>query len=365
MNSFKEISLSSNIIAASVFGISIFAGIFQAHLSNTLGKYTVLLNAFAAGTQLATILVDLIPHLTHDHSDGHDHGSAEFYPYVLIGFVFLLLLGLDYLYIKNTTEKKENVQKVKKPQGHAHVHGPHCNHSHAPTKKNTDVLNSSTISASSSKMQSLPNQIDNNAEGHVHAGDHSTCCAQSLNKSKTFSDALIRISAISIHSFFEGFGVASGANSWSLVFGLILHKLLESFNVAFELAKLSFPLPQKVLLFLFYASLTPLAICIKSLSFIKEFPQASLWSNALCLGALLFVVFYETIPHSFKNRDHPYLNMLTIVIGYALSSMAIMFAHSGSTSFPPHAPGNNPNHGHHSHEHHHHGHCKGNCSHHH
>ena len=333
----KTISLSSNVIAALTFGISLFAGMFQVHITKIIGGHTGLIHAFAAGTQLATILVDLLPHLTHSHSHdhGHDHvhhhDSNEFYPYMLIGFAFLSLLGLDYLYIKNKANPKQDQKSVETQvvnsnlnntvnvkTGHSHDGVP-CNGNH-------------------STLKTAPKEVNNASQTekptHVH-DKNGSCCAQSLGSSSSFFDAFCILSAISLPSFLEGLAFSSNVSSWPLIFGLILHKLLESFNVAFELSKLSLPSPKKVLLFLFYASLTPIAISLRSLSFLNSFQNIQSWCNALSLGAMLFVVFYEAIPHSFKNREHPYLNMISIVSGYALSSGSIIFAHS------PHMPRNN------------------------
>lgn len=353
-------------ITASVLGVSLVAGAFQSYMTKymkgkSLDKYTLLLNAFTAGTQLSTVLVDLVPHISH--GEEHSHGADYFHPYVLIGFTFILLLGLDHLYIQKEPTHKHHIEADKRkleieaklletinnPQNNNSVKSCCSKHTHSE---------SSNVSHSHSHDQNI--QTESQAIDQSKSEHSAGCCGGSLKKSSSFSNALLRISAISVHSFFEGFAIKPQNNTIPLVLGLLLHKFLESFNVAIALTNLEFSFYKKVLLFLFYSILTPLSICLLALFENSKISGLELWCNSLCIGALLFVVFYEIISNSFKNRSFPRMKMFLITAGYCLGCLSIIFSHSHSPASPSKCSGNHSCDGHshdhahgHKHDHHH------------
>lgn len=342
-----------NAISTSVFAVSVLAGALPVLSSKYIGekrveKYRILLNVFTGGMQLATILVDLIPHMVTD--ENHSHDSNHLYPFALVGALFLVLLGIDHLYIHKGSDHKH----IETHEEHLEIQKSafNCAESQDSASKVKTCCSKNHKSEQSASVEKQSEAVVVPAKGKsFHSGG---CCGSTLSKSNSFGNALLRISAISVHSFFEGFAVNSGTNKLPLLFGLMLHKLLESFNVAVALSDLQFSYSKKVLLFLFYAILTPLSISLQGLSFISNFPIVQLWCNALCLGALLFVVFYEIITPSFRNQSNPMMKMSSITLGYALSCLAIIFAHSEG-----HACSGHHGHacsGHHGHDHSHHGH---------
>ncbi|KAI5180295.1 solute carrier family 39 (zinc transporter), member 1/2/3, partial [Pancytospora epiphaga] len=243
-------------------------------------KIYPLITMLTAGIQLATILLDLVPHMllyehhhheegvqhhfngltqSHSHSHSNDHLKTDSHnhshdhshitsPLMVAGGVFIILLCVDILFLHGNSCSHEHSEN---DQSHKHVHNHLHNHSH----ENIGTCNTSAIAKSSNRIQ-----------------------------------ALIVLIAISLHSFFEGLSVSEKRITSTFAFGLLLHKILESFALGVAIFASLFGPLAKFFMVCFYSLLTPLGIIIASLLQSKDQTYA-IWFNALSLGSLLFIVF--------------------------------------------------------------------------
>lgn len=277
-------------VSAVIFLSSFLACFLPKFLGNTLliKEYFPVVNVFTAGLQLATMTVDLIPHMGLKNG-AHLHEN-DFYPFVAIGFCFLSLVAIDSIFLHKEAK-------------HEHSNGKACAGDH-----------------------------------HHHKESLGTCNTNAITNSKTKTQALLFLLAISIHSFLEGLALNIDAKRIPLLAGLLFHKILESFAVGTSTHHSIFSKNSKVSLLFIYSLFTPIAILARNMKIFTAFANAQQWFNALCLGALMFVVFFEVIGHSFHGGKNTKKKILSIFLGYTLGSAAIVLAHG---------------HDHHHHHHHH------------
>jgi len=260
--------------------------------SKLVRKYFPLANVFAGGVQLATIIVDLIPHMIMT-GDAHHHGhhKEDLYPFIAVGLCFLALLGIETLFLHQSNEK---------PVENAHAHHQGCKHSHGQPHSET------------------------------HSESLGTCSTGAITHSKTKANALLSLLGITVHSFLEGLSVEASAEHMPRIGGLMLHKVLESFAVGAAIHATIFSFVSKAVLIWIYSLLTPLAILLKETEWMAGISKFSVWANAMCLGALMFVVFFEVVGHSFHGGKDKVQKMAGISAGYLLGSVAIVMAHTHS-----------------------------------
>jgi len=273
------------------------------------------ITVFTAGLQLATMLVDIIPHMTNPH-DSHDKSHAEHThthsehnhgpkgPFILTGIVFIFLLAVDVLVLHSKKSHSHDDKNNSSNNQHSHDQDDEAHHNE----------NSSHMNEFHSEHK------------HGSCGENiGTCNTATLSKSKSKLQALITLMAISIHSFFEGLAVDSAKIQSSYNVGLILHKFLESFSVGASIFDSSFTLSTNSQLVIIYSFLTPFGIVCgnilreKSMKFAPYFHAAS-------LGSMLFVVFIEMIGHSFSGRKNE-VKLLSLASGYVIGCAVIDQVH--------------------------------------
>lgn len=267
--------------------------------SKTVRKYFSMINVFNAGLQLSTIIVDLIPHMSL--SKGHHH-TSDLYPFIASGVCFIALVAIDSIFLHPSEEEQAKSCNKETAQ---HSHHSKCSHDHSLSQPEEQV--------------------------HQHGGDcHEslgTCNTNAISKSQTRTKALLYLLAISVHSFFEGLGFEIDTKHIPLLAGLIFHKILESFAIGTSVHESIFSNNSKMFLLLTYSILTPAAIMLKGLSVFSKHAALNQWAVSLCLGALMFVVFFEVIGHSFHGGKDNIRKVFSISLGYVLGCTAIILAH--------------------------------------
>lgn len=349
----NSFNLNGSVSIAIVVLVSSFLScLIPKYLSNLkmVRKYFSLINVFTAGLQLATIVVDLIPHMTY--SESHSHSLSKTLPFVSIGAFFIALLSIDALFLHSEhksschstgkeTQQSDVDTKTSSHQhsncSHTHNHQDHAQHSHSHEHTNCSHTH---------KHRDHHNAVVEN-ECHENIG---TCNTSAISGSTSKTQALLMLLAVSVHSFFEGFAVESGASHLPLLMGLLLHKILESIAVGNSISLSKFDNWTQIFLITAYSLLTPTSILIRDLKMFKSNPAVQMWFYSFCLGSLMFVVFYEVIGHSFHGGKNTGKKICSISLGYLLGCIAVILAHS--------------EHGHGSSGGHHHTHG-GKCSHHH
>lgn len=300
-------------LALTIFSISLISCFLPKVLSNSkiIRRYFPIVNLFSAGLQLATIVVDLIPHLNPKQ---HTH---NFYPYVSIGLCFLTLISIDLIFLHNESSNKEssNKESSNKESGHKESG---CNHNITSCGHNHN---------GSSHNHSGPSH-SHNMSSCSHDNNLGTCNTAAISTSKSKSQALLFLLAISIHSFFEGLPVSCTSKNMSLLTSLISHKILESFSIGNSVEQSKFSGMSKTILVTFYSMLTPSAILIGNHPVVKSIDNVKTWFNALCMGSMMFIVFYEGIGHGFHNGKDTVKKLAGIYSGFIAGSAAIIAAHS-------------------------------------
>lgn len=294
------------IFASSILSISLAACILPRLLANNklVRKYFPLANVFTGGIQLATIIADLLPEMC---IKGEEHNTNDIYPFITAGASFILLLAIDTLLLHPSDEE-------------------HKHHHESELK---------TIETHDGCENHEGCESHKGCEDHEGCAEHQhshksfgTCNTGAIAKSETKRKALILLFAISIHSFPEGLSINPSKVQIARTVGLILHKVLESFAIGAALHDSVFSLTSKVTLMCLYSLLTPIAIVFRSMEWLRSIGSIEQWANALCLGALLFVVFFEIIGHSFHGGSGKVQKIAGITAGYTLGCIAIVLAHS-------------------------------------
>lgn len=322
---------SQLLIPTFIFLASFLSCLLPRLLSNSkiVRKYFSLVNVFTAGLQLATIIVDLIPHMNLKKG-AHFHGS-DLYPFVATGICFILLLSIDSIFLhSHSSTEKISEKKNEQTSEHKHVHGSNCKHNHTSNaNSNISAHNANTC-----------NHDDHENHCHENLG---TCNTNAISKSQTKTKAILLLLAISIHSFFEGFAMDVNSKHIPLLAGIFFHKILESFAIGSSINQSIFSGYSKIFLFLIYSILTPLSVFIRGSDIFSKNYSLQQWGNGLCLGALMFVVFFEVIGHSFHGGKDNIKKVFAISLGYVLGCTSIILAHGE----------HDHHHDHHGHDHHH------------
>lgn len=298
-----------------------------------LSKIFPILTLASAGFLLAVLLLDFIPHMfphehvvlnntpskhTHNasqnccnHTHAHDdHDQAHYNTIVgmvCAGLSLLGLIGIDQCIIKHDHCEESHDE---------HLHDTHHEHVHHFHSENIQQSN-----------------ICNELESEDFINQDIGCCnTKMLKNTESKTKALIYIFSISIHSFFEGLAMKKSTFT-SYEFGIILHKILESFAIGMTLFNSAFSFLVCLLMNAFYSFLTPLGMFISryfgsNLFQIGKVPISVIF-NGLALGSLMFIVFLEMIPGAFHKKGNKSLKMLGLVLGFVLSaSLIVLTGHS-------------------------------------
>lgn len=304
-----------------------------------------LVTMFTAGIQLATILLELMPHMfethghdlaehgdgcnhgthmhshafheheAHDHNDnGHNHKAEHHHhhnnmlPLTLVGCTFIALLAVDILFLHgdHCDSKGHHSHKTDTEYSHMHSHTDEDHHEHAHGH--------------------MHSHTPGHTHAHAHAHSHDslgTCNTAAISQTSSKVKALIVLLAISVHSFFEGLSINPHTTTSTFAVGMLLHKILESFTIGVSIYQSPFSEPIRICLVLFYSALTPFGIILATI-LTKVNGALAIWFTALTLGSMLFIVFIEMIAHSFNDPKTNAVNLCMLVVGYAVGSVAII-----------------------------------------
>lgn len=277
-------SVTTIVMAFSIFLVSFFACISPRFIPKTkrLRRVLLYLAIFTAGTQLATVFGDLIPHISgeehgHGHKHGHVHTSVNstksahcdsFWPSITAGAVFIALFAVDSLIL----------------HGHSHDH-------------------------------------------HHHDDSIGTCSASAISGSDTLFKTLCMLIALSIHSFLEGLAVTPNKIKYTYFISMLLHKILESLSVGMALVTSYLSFASKFVLISFYSLLTPIGILIADLVYSRSKSYMP-WLNSLSFGSLLYVVCIETISNSISHGGDIPAKLAMLSFGYLIGAAGIKLAHA-------------------------------------
>lgn len=285
----------------------------------------------------------------HEHHN-HDHSFfgklVELGPFFSSGLIFLILLAVDSIYLHDTKHSHDHEEHVHDHhdtvENHTHEkfkedkHHSHDDHSHEHKKEEhfhehkdeEDSHDHKTEGKHSHEQNS--NVLIKDLKKASKCSQFGGCNTSVISSSKTKASALITLFAISFHSIFEGLAVDPDKISAPLFIGLLLHKILESFSVGNSILNSIFSLKSKIMLIFIYSTLTPFSIFFRSLSFLNKNEILKQYFNGLCIGSLFFVVFYESIGHSFQDRNNIVKKNIYITTGFIIGCLTIVLGHDHS-----------------------------------
>lgn len=285
------------------------------------------LTCLAGGVVLGALLMHMIPESVIPHVHDKDSEAVIQWGLFASGISFLILLAIDRLFMHDHSHDHSHVSKTSKSitiettDCHQNSEGESCHHHHDHHTK-IDL------------PCPLPQEEDCGTchEEEVMGG----CHMDSLNEQSTKSQALVFIVALSMHSFLEGFGIASKNDSNSLfsyMISMILHKILEAFALGLNVLNAQFSPTFTLGLIIFYSILTPLGMVLGIVMLVGEDKSShsiiSAVLNGLACGSFLFVSCIEMIPPEFhKKTKHSIPKFLLLSLGFILISMvSILFPH--------------------------------------
>lgn len=304
-------------------------------------------------------------HSEHNHGDhhGHNHEHSFFmknFGFFVAGLAFIFLLGIDSIFLQHSHCENEDLVYMNDGLNHGPHKHEYC-HIHGEDEKN---LGSNQINESGNNEEtkiektvelknenevgSDPNSIKTKQENQekkeqrieMHTHDEKKfhleggCNTSALKDQKGKIQAIIFIIALSIHSLFEGLAIKAQKIEIFEV-GIIIHKALESFALGFTVSLADFTFYYKILLMSIYSLLTPLGMFISYFIQTLKVTQRSekiqflLKSicNGLALGSILFIVCVEMIPPNFHSKGANLGKIITLTVGYLLTSLIIYFVH--------------------------------------
>lgn len=278
-------------------------------------------NCFAGGVILGAFLMHLMPemvsnatghHHSHHESDGtHSHHSDEGSFLVgpfSAGCSFLFLLALDRLFLTHS----------------------HCEILEDPSQKPVKHH---------SNDEELAHTIEDSEDDHgsCHSDDMvAGCHVEGLNARISKTQTFIFVLALSTHSYFEGFGMATKnttSDLYSYLISLFGHKWLEAFALGVSIMRASYSSIHSFLLIMLYSSLTPIGILTGL--FLEQHFKSGIGEivvkvlNGFAVGSFLFVSCIEVIPPEFhkKTKHSPY-KFLVLLIGFlCMSSLSLFHIH--------------------------------------
>jgi len=260
-------------------------------------------------------------HHEHQHEEQHkhhDHDNSSMLGFLVAGFSFIFLLGIDTIVLKH---KHCDEERDKEKHSHSHEDEHHNCDGHLEQQIKMNINDNKTTITKPVTVQKV--------EIPEKSTERLGCCDTSMIKNTSSrTQVFIYVLGISIHSFFEGLAFKSVDKIGSLEIGLIFHKVLESFALGIPLFTSGFKLAGGLILATFYSSLTPIGIVIGA-SFGSINDKIMSVFNGLALGSIMFMVFIEMIPSVFDHsKGDPFYKILTLFFGYLMSATVIYLSHT-------------------------------------
>ncbi len=257
----------------------------------------------------------------HSHDHSHDFAWGPFFA----GISFLILFAVDRLFLTHShcDDAHPSSKKKVEDDSHHHEHGQGCSHHHDHEQHHHD----------------LSLQPDEE-HGSCHEDDViGGCHMDGINSSSTKAQTFVFVLALSIHSFFEGLGMAT-KNTWngllSFLISLFAHKWLEAFALGTGVAKACFSGFHNFWLIFIYAILTPAGIFVgmwmnaaSNTSSLLSGKLTQKMLDGLALGSFLFVSCIEMIPSEFhKQNKHSPFKFAVLCIGFAaMAAISLLHFH--------------------------------------
>lgn len=296
------------------------------------------LNCFAAGVFLATVVLDLLPGVRESLTTALTAlNAATTFPIAefVMSFGLFLILGIEQVVLTYKESHIQNQDSVKRPllandstlsRQQSLTESVRSEHSitgisdepFQSTRKNSRAFdNSATLSDDEAQEES---------HGHTHdiefPHDHSLL------------RSLLLLLALALHSLFEGLAVGLQDKTKQVIqifAALALHKSILSFSLGMNLAQSKMTLKGAVKSVLLFSISAPVGVGI-GIGIIRLWDSKA--SNlvqgilqGIACGTFLYITFFEVLPHEFNNCDSRLLKVIFLLLGFAAVTAIVYFGH--------------------------------------
>lgn len=258
-------------------------------------------------------------HSVHEHA--YPHGP------LWAGLSFLLLLAIDRLFLSHAHAKPE-----KKP-----VAGKLLDHS---------------CSSSDTALVTDPEAAHHCSHKHDHSHAHSPaeamasadsvdlcsgggCQVDGIQLAQSHLSTFIFVTALSLHSFMEGLGMASkhsASDLTSFLISLFAHKWIEAFALGASVMAAGLSAWFTFAILFAYSAFTPIGILMGMFAdlfvrhrFTSWLPTVEAAFNGSAVGSFMFVACVEMIPpqfgHGMPVNWHSYGRFATVIVGYSIMAL--------------------------------------------
>uniref|UniRef100_T1IWK0 Uncharacterized protein n=1 Tax=Strigamia maritima TaxID=126957 RepID=T1IWK0_STRMM len=305
----KRISLSILPIIFFILGLAPlkFASFAQTTLNvkrrRLYQRLISLLSCFSGGVFLAVSLLDLLPNvrevfeaIKREFEVRTDFPLVEFV--ISIGFFIIFIVEqVDLAYKENSSEVRLASESDNSVYG---------NHDHSSL--HTDPSSHSSLHTDPSSHSSLHTDPSSHSSLHTDPSSHSSL------------RTMILLTALSLHSIFEGLAIGSQSNKHlvQLLLAVLIHNGIIVLSLGVNLTRSRLKLKLKILFVVVFSCAFSIGIAIgmginssSLMLFVNGFLQG------FACGTFLFVSFFDVIPHQLNQKQDRLLKMLFIILGFA------------------------------------------------
>ena len=272
------------------------------------------------------------------HAHQHDVQDHHAYPHgpLWAGLSFLLLLAIDRLFLSHAHAKPEKKAVAGKLMDHS------CSSSDTALVNDLEAANHCT-------------RDHNHSHAHDRGGKHGPieamasadsvdlcsgggCQVDGIQLAQGHLSIFIFVTALSLHSFMEGLGMASKHNAsdlTSFLVSLFAHKWIEAFALGASVMSASFSAWFTFAILFAYSAFTPIGILMGMLAdlfirrrFVSWLPMVEAAFNGSAVGSFMFVACVEMIPpqfgHDMPVNWHSYGRFVTVIVGYSIMALVAL-----------------------------------------
>ncbi|XP_065220378.1 zinc transporter ZIP1-like isoform X2 [Planococcus citri] len=280
--------------------VSSFRNALDADRRAKYGRIVSVLNCFAGGVFLSTAFLDLFPQVIQLMKKAVPQTTfplAEF----IIAFGFLSILTAEQIVIdcnEKTTDCRTPIERLQ--------------------ARNIQLEKETlTVVNQEENMQNQLTQVLQKEENR---------------KLQTKFHALFLLTALCIHSFFEGLAVGLQENPEILIqisIAILIHKIPVAFSIGLNVVQCELKPSAVIQLDLWFSLMTPvgtaIGIFLKKLSPFQYFNLLNGVLTGISTGTFIFIIFIEILPKELKRGQARLLNLLFLLFGFSSICASVIY----------------------------------------
>jgi zinc transporter ZupT len=319
-------ALLMSAIGFATFAMSILPWYVSGKAKENVANILQVGSAAAAGVILGSAFCHILPEAHELFLEYFEQADPEYeyksYPFaeLVCVAVFFVLFCIDKLLVDRIVHRKYEL--------HVHV-----------SKKKSE--------AESLALEQIHINLDPSERKDSHAGvshNHFLSAIQSFTNDdsgvneriehlKRLSTAYIFLTALSIHSIFDGLGVGSELDAdkfKNLLVAVVIHKLLDGFALGIPLYLAEIEKRNAWISLAFCAAMTPLGIGIGWAASAYMDSLANLLVRAIFLsfsmGSFIYIAFNELLPVSFESNNYLNVKLALLILSWGVMSLLALWA---------------------------------------